>query len=327
MISVVAICRNEEKNVQGFLASWSEVADEIVILDTGSDDNTVKLLAEHELSNPKLRVHHYAWRNDFSAARNHAASLASGNWILWADMDDRMHRPSIHDVRQFANGEPRILVFQVASDVGNGCWHRFLQARMYPARTSVQFEGAVHESIEKSAARCGLQFDVQDCVVIAHLGYNDPEVKRRKAVRNLDILMNDDRCHEDANKLMQIGDSLYVLGKYFVGLGYYEEAIRVGGEQYRTMLAEKLCNGYLAVGCFEKLYDTLRNMNPYSVEYYFWYAQGLLYEGNKETALRFFKMVESSERSNFMLREDNSDALIAAAKEAIKKLEGECAPA
>ena len=293
MISVVAICRNEIKNVQGFLASWRELADEIVILDTGSTDGTLEMLQEAEKSIDMLHVFRSGWHQDFSAARNAAANRASGNWILWADMDDRVHRPSIPDIRALANGNPRVVVFQVASDVGGGSWSRFLQARMYPARTGVQFEGRIHESIEKSAQHFGFEFDVHPEVIIAHLGYADMDMKRQKAARNLGLLMEDESYMQDPTKLTQIGDSLYVIGKYFVGLGYYEEAVRKGGESYRLALAEKLCHGYYATGCLEKLKETLNTMDPHSVEYWFWMAHLYLARSLHGSALRCFKLAST----------------------------------
>jgi glycosyltransferase involved in cell wall biosynthesis len=327
LISVVAICRNEEKNVRGFLASWSELADEIIILDTGSTDSTRELLNDAAYGNDKLRVLTSNWPGDFSAVRNAAASKACGNWILWADMDDRVHQPSIPVIRALANGKPRVLVFQVASDVGGGNWHRFLQPRMYPARTGVQFEGRIHETIEKSARHFEFEFDVQDEVIIAHLGYADSDLKKQKAVRNMEALMEDDSYFSDPIKLMQIGDALYVLGKYFVGLGYYEEAVRQGGGVYKAVLAEKLCHGYHAVGALEKMHATLLEMDQNSVEYWFWMGQLYLARGARGSALRCFRSAINGTRNGLAMRECNADAIINAAKQAVKKLEDECVPA
>lgn len=82
-ISLCMIVKDEEAVLARCLESVKGLADEIVIVDTGSADGTVKLAKRYA-----NKVDFFPWRDDFSAARNHAFSLASGDYLLWLDADD-----------------------------------------------------------------------------------------------------------------------------------------------------------------------------------------------------------------------------------------------
>jgi glycosyltransferase involved in cell wall biosynthesis len=77
------IVKNEEKTIERCLNSVSNIADEIVIIDTGSTDRTKELCKKYTDN-----VYDFKWINDFSAARNYSYSLASMDYILWLDADD-----------------------------------------------------------------------------------------------------------------------------------------------------------------------------------------------------------------------------------------------
>lgn len=82
-ISLCLIVKNEEATLERCLSSIKDIVDEIIIVDTGSSDNT-KTIAK-KFTN---QVFDFEWINDFSAARNYAFSLATLDYILWLDADD-----------------------------------------------------------------------------------------------------------------------------------------------------------------------------------------------------------------------------------------------
>ncbi|WP_258525674.1 glycosyltransferase family 2 protein [Paenibacillus sp. YN15] len=84
-ISLCMIVRDEEETLGGCLASVQGLADEIIIVDTGSVDGTRRVAEAYN-----GRVAAYDWQDDFAAARNYAFSLANGTFILWLDADDRI---------------------------------------------------------------------------------------------------------------------------------------------------------------------------------------------------------------------------------------------
>jgi tetratricopeptide (TPR) repeat protein len=82
LVSLCVIVKNEERFLDRSLSSVSHLVDEIIIVDTGSTDNTVSIAQRFT-----DKVHHFKWINDFSAARNFAQSKASSEYIFRWDAD------------------------------------------------------------------------------------------------------------------------------------------------------------------------------------------------------------------------------------------------
>lgn len=88
-ISAALIVRNEERYLEGCLASLAGNVDEVVVVDTGSTDNSTRIA-----DNFCVKLLHRPWTGDFSAARNYALDAASGDWILYIDADVRLRLPT-----------------------------------------------------------------------------------------------------------------------------------------------------------------------------------------------------------------------------------------
>ncbi|MDF2924143.1 MAG: beta 1,4 glucosyltransferase [Paenibacillaceae bacterium] len=84
-ISLCMIVKNEEDGLAECLSSVAGIADEIVIVDTGSTDRTKEIAAQFG-----SRIYDFEWIDDFAAARNYSFSLATKKYILWLDADDRI---------------------------------------------------------------------------------------------------------------------------------------------------------------------------------------------------------------------------------------------
>lgn len=84
-ISVCMIVKNEEKNLAACLDCLQGIADEIVIVDTGSTDATKEIAAKYT-----DKLYDFAWVDDFSVARNFAFSKATMDYIYSADADERL---------------------------------------------------------------------------------------------------------------------------------------------------------------------------------------------------------------------------------------------
>src|SRR5712692_10620838 len=84
-ISLCMIVRDEERFLRECLESARAVVDEMVIVDTGSQDATVAIAREFG-----ARVLQHVWDDDFAAARNCAVTAASEDWMLALDADERL---------------------------------------------------------------------------------------------------------------------------------------------------------------------------------------------------------------------------------------------
>lgn len=82
-ISLCMIVKNEENTLAKCLRSIQNAVDEIIIVDTGSTDNTKKIAREFT-----DKVFDFEWINDFSAARNYAYSKGTKDYLMWLDADD-----------------------------------------------------------------------------------------------------------------------------------------------------------------------------------------------------------------------------------------------
>lgn len=89
------IVKNEEHNLPRCLRSIRGAVDELIVVDTGSTDNTVEIAKRHG-----ARVFHHPWQNDFSLHRNQSFGYATGDWILQIDADEEL---------VFSNSKPKTL--------------------------------------------------------------------------------------------------------------------------------------------------------------------------------------------------------------------------
>lgn len=89
------ITKNEADFLTQCLESVRILADEIVIVDTGSTDRTVDIARENG-----ARVYHHSWEEDYSKHRNQSISYATGNWILIMDADEVIAKRDIGNIKK-----------------------------------------------------------------------------------------------------------------------------------------------------------------------------------------------------------------------------------
>jgi len=82
-LSACTIAKNEEENIAKSIESYKKYVDEIIVVDTGSTDNTREVAEK-----AGAKVLSFEWKNDFSAAKNFALDNATGDWIIFLDADE-----------------------------------------------------------------------------------------------------------------------------------------------------------------------------------------------------------------------------------------------
>ena len=90
------IVKNEEKFLNTTLDSVKSIIDELIIIDTGSTDTTLKIAAKYG-----AQIYSYEWNNDFSEARNFSISKASAEWILVLDGDELIDKNDLRVLLKF----------------------------------------------------------------------------------------------------------------------------------------------------------------------------------------------------------------------------------
>lgn len=93
-LAILILTHNEEENIVPVVENAKKCTDEVIIIDSGSTDQTVALAKEHG-----AKVSFRAWTDDFSAQRNFALEQTSADWVLYLDADERLNDALIAEVK------------------------------------------------------------------------------------------------------------------------------------------------------------------------------------------------------------------------------------
>jgi tetratricopeptide (TPR) repeat protein len=225
-VSAALIVRDESAFIEDCLASIAGIVDEIVLVDTGSRDDTV----ERALQFP-IKLHTFAWCQDFSAARNFAIAQATGDWILSIDADERLEVPDRQIWRDLLADETKAawrLRFYTRLD-----WTPDAGLRLFRNDPRIRFRGVIHEGVHAGVELvCGEDGrEVGHCdLALRHFGYeNNP---RHKLSRNIPLLRA--RLAQDPEQVYcwwQLGEMLQRSGDEEAAADAWRKAIDVA----RTM--------------------------------------------------------------------------------------------
>lgn len=182
------IVRNEGANLNRCLSSVYSLVDEIVVVDTGSTDNTIPIAESFG-----AKIGNFEWCNDFSAARNAALELASTDWILWIDADEELTPESFDQIRQglvrHHFGGYTIGIVNFTEDGSDVSQYTHAPVRLFQCHPEIRFEGRVHEQISPSIRKLGLPGATLDQAKILHHGYRPSELEAKdKTNRTIELL-------------------------------------------------------------------------------------------------------------------------------------------
>lgn len=246
MITLSMIVKNEEKFLRGCLESVCDVVDEIIIVDTGSTDNTINIAREFS-----AKLYEFKWNDNFSDARNFALSKSTEKYILYLDADERLANDSKTELKKLAqNDERKGYYCRILNiDEVNKKPSVMKYVRFFPNDNSVRFEGRIHEQIEHSLLRN--QISLSDSKIkIEHLGYSlSEESKKIKAARNLQLLLKDHSENPTSYNAFQIAQTYAVLNDKNNAESYFELALN---DQNLKPEYLSIAYRYLAVNAAER---------------------------------------------------------------------------
>ncbi|SHK10594.1 Glycosyltransferase involved in cell wall bisynthesis [Clostridium cavendishii DSM 21758] len=187
-ISLCMIVKNEEEYLAKCLNSIKDLVDEIIIVDTGSKDKTVKIAKKFG-----SKVYHFKWNNNFSEARNISLGYATKDWILILDADDEFSEEARVNFKKLLNGkldEKAIYYFETLSYCGRsveeGTVVTNLNPRLFKNKRGIHYEGEVHNQLIYTSQEYNV---VEDSIKIHHYGYLDKRIiSQDKRNRNIKIL-------------------------------------------------------------------------------------------------------------------------------------------
>lgn len=168
LISCCLIVKNEAANLSGCLDSIQAIADELIVVDTGSKDETVAIAQRYN-----AKIYHFEWCNDFAAARNFAISKAQGDWILMPDADEKLvtQHPNLRNALLVSPSE--VLAVLIPILCPDGVVTEMLSPRLFRNHPSIQYCGQYHEWLAlDQQALPNSAMTVIPGIEIIHYGYS-----------------------------------------------------------------------------------------------------------------------------------------------------------
>lgn len=223
-ITVCIIAKNEEKYIEQCLRHLLSYEMEIVVADTGSTDRTKEIALKYT-----DKVYDFEWVNDFSAARNFAASKASNNWILAVDCDEYMQKLDVSAIRicmqQHLHHVGMMQIKNIQTQENGEQSYRLDDVPRFYNRNFYEYRFPIHEQITPKKRNENSEIVLYTYKLPAqleHHGYDlPPEEMLLKQERNLKLL-------QSALGENEIDDYIHFqMAQSYLAIGREEEAIQV----------------------------------------------------------------------------------------------------
>lgn len=308
-LSICMIVKNEENVLRRCLDSIKGIADEIIIADTGSVDQTKDIALEYT-----DMVFDYTWEDDFSKARNFAASKASGEWIFVIDADEFVDRDSFTKFKEDLKNNPpdyNILAVQIVNFVGINGKDTSLNyhERLYKNDGLISYYRSIHELLKhkESKERRGFS-DFQ----IYHSGYMKSIVnEKEKSTRNLTLLKN--KKEKEPIDYYFLGNEYDQLGDLDKAIKYYQKGFQLKDDINKDWVKKLLLR---LVNTLHKanrnkealeIIDSCEQIYPYLVDFKFYRGKIYFDEEDYENAKEVFE--EILRKKNELKADSSNDFL------------------
>ena len=171
-LSVCMIVRDEAKNLARCLDSCAAECDEIIVVDTGSQDQTLEIAQAYD----KVQTFSFPWQDDFSAARNFALEQAQSDWVLVLDADEYLPKDFLSKIRYYLGlaQQPDAYAFpvQAIDESGELVPELSLGAvpRLFRNAPEYRYRGLIHEMVYHRD-RDKMSYYLMKHLPIFHVGY------------------------------------------------------------------------------------------------------------------------------------------------------------
>jgi glycosyltransferase involved in cell wall biosynthesis len=308
-LSVCMITKNECAKLEQCLKRLSTLPFEIIVVDTGSSDNSKEVAAKYANS-----VYEYPWTEDFSAARNFSVQKASNDYVLIIDSDEVITYIDLNEmerlIRKYPAGIGRIeMVSPFTRDhedmESSERVSRLFNHKMY------RYTGRVHEQLVPIDAHMGQPHIYDTPLTISHSGYGGtPEQVRNKANRNINLLKEELQDNsKDSYVLYQLGKSYFMKQDAKTACEYFEKALALDVDEKLEYVNDLVVSyGYALLNTkqyekalqFENIFDTFGNTAD------FVFLMGLIYMNNAKFSQAIKAFLLATERKQCMVMGANS---------------------
>ncbi len=253
LLSVAMMVKDEEEFLEDALKSAQNIADEIIVVDTGSKDRTVEIARAYQ-----TKISFYEWKNDFSDARNETIRKSNGEWIFILDADERIVAKDPKYFQDLRNQlVPRekypyegFLLNVINQRLDGSEMNSLHSVRIFPKHDHINYMNRVHNQLGIHSPNPNdpkeLSLRIYHDVHLVHLGY-DPIVyaRRKKTERSLPLI--EEMVKENPENYIY----RFYLGREYVINKKYSQAIDIL-EETMIVLFDDPKKGY-----FEETLKTL----------------------------------------------------------------------
>ncbi len=230
--------KDEEEMLPSCLESIKDVADEIIVVDTGSTDRTVEIAESYG-----AKVYHHPWENNFSKHRNQSISYATGDWFFTIDADERLESERIsktklkQTLRELPDNVNAVLVtmkdYRRTDEKLKLVWK---VTKLFRNNAGVYFEGEVHnQPVVPGEA-------IDSDLVIKHYGYDLSKAKMKKKFERTNTLLQERIKGNPAD-----WEAYFYLANLYGSFNKYDEGIEYGKKMLEIIPEESKNELYLKV--------------------------------------------------------------------------------
>lgn len=227
LLTTVILARDEEQVLASTLDSARQVADQLLLADTGSQDRTRVVGYRYG-----AQVVQVPWEEDFAAARNKAIQQVRTPWILWLDAGEQVDLAAAAAMREFVRtkAEPAYVYWLrviLPPTEPSGCAMEVFQGRLMPNRPGLRFQGRIRESLQPAIEALGMQWAEAPGRILCHPRRHHPDWKAQRALRNLRIAHQENAgsLQPEVRLLLAMADCLVDLGDLPHAHALYRQAV------------------------------------------------------------------------------------------------------
>lgn len=274
-LSLCLIVKNESWFLEKCLSAAREFVDEIVVVDTGSTDDTRAIAARFT-----DHVLHFEWRDHFADARNYAIDHASGDWIIVLDADEQIEPDHWRELRRLIADTDLDAFFleqrNYSHEPASGDWVPIPRrtpytrdykgyrpnpiARLFRNNGQIRYSGRVHEVIDRSLPEG--RYDSLDIPIHHHMDEDPAKPKRERQINYLRIIEQDLDGEEDGRLLSAAGSiRMHYLDDFQGAIAHLQRAVDLGYKAAENRESIAICRYRLgdldgAYGDFLALYES-----------------------------------------------------------------------
>lgn len=254
-ISACCIIKNEEKNLPRYIDGIKDIADEIITVDTGSNDNSVPLLEDLKTKyNLNLTVYNFKWIDDFSAAKNFAMSKADGDWIIFLDADEYFEENDAKKLRSLIENVDKdksmigiyTLRQNIDTDNHNLPTSSDTVMRVFRNLENYRYKGEIHEYMDYEGDEIVSVFESN--LTVMHTGYSKKLLKAKNE-RNKKLILSS----KFKNETGRITYNFYLAVAYFMEKNYKEAEKNIK----KAITVMKKADYYFLIDCY-RLYIKIK---------------------------------------------------------------------